>query len=261
MLHNNDLFAIAQFLPGTLNVRLAGKVFRQATEPKRTIYKDIDDLNWVLNENRYDARSVVEIAKEAIRRENVMLLQQFDIDVINHMLLIPAITESGIKGHVHTLEHLLSIQGINQKVAKEGCQYAAVKAAGCGHLQFLQALHAKGITMSFAVLREAVQFQHVECVKWLIQKQQGWNIMFSGSLTEIAASTGDLNMMKMLVDNGCPWGRCTTSLAASKGHLDVIEWAYRNGCEWDPETLKSATQEGHTHIIEWATKNGYENYG
>ena len=44
-----------------------------------------------------------------------------------------------------------------------------------------------------------------------------------------AARNGDLEMLKALRANDCPWDKATCWFAAEHGHLEVLKWARENG--------------------------------
>ena len=49
---------------------------------------------------------------------------------------------------------------------------------------------------------------------------------------------GNLEFLKYLHENGCPWDKSTCEFAAKSGHLDCLKYAHENGCPWDHETCK-----------------------
>ena len=61
-----------------------------------------------------------------------------------------------------------------------------------------------------------------------------------GTETSIAAAErGDLEMLRWLRSEGCPWNEETCTAAASEGHLDVLKYLHENGCPWNEETWVS----------------------
>src|SRR5438105_4179141 len=51
-----------------------------------------------------------------------------------------------------------------------------------------------------------------------------------------AALYGQLDCLKYLHENGCPWDSFTCYHAAGNGHLDCLKYAHENGCPWDEGT-------------------------
>ena len=87
---------------------------------------------------------------------------------------------------------------------------------------------------------------------------------FTGKIHEIeatvlhqeAAAKGQLEVLKWLRANGCPWDEKTCASAAQAGHLEVLQWARANGCPWDAQTCSRAAWSGHLEIMQWARANG-----
>jgi|SRR5579872_1957473 len=73
-----------------------------------------------------------------------------------------------------------------------------------------------------------------------------------------AAMKGDLELLKLLRSQGCPWDSRTTAFAAERGHFEVLQWARLNGCDWDARVCESAAYIGHLEMLQWARENGCE---
>jgi len=67
------------------------------------------------------------------------------------------------------------------------------------------------------------------------------------------AENGNLNILKWVRENGCPWNSSTCIKAASGGHLEILKWAHENGCPWDKEgCIRHAKK--YPEIISWIKK-------
>ena len=55
-----------------------------------------------------------------------------------------------------------------------------------------------------------------------------------------ATEYGNLEVIKWLKENGCPWDTRTCTFAALNGHLEVLKWLKENGCPWDTRTYSNA---------------------
>jgi hypothetical protein len=104
------------------------------------------------------------------------------------------------------------------------------------------------------------QADNLDYLKWAREvKQCAW-----GSRTiSIAASQGDLEMVKYCVENDCPmdWKACSN--AAHIGHLDVLKYLHEHGCPWNGETLYWALKNDHNDCFEYAMEQecpGCEEY-
>ena len=49
-------------------------------------------------------------------------------------------------------------------------------------------------------------------------------------LCHAAARSGQLEELKEMRENGCPWDRWTCTAAAERGHLEMQNWTRTNGC-------------------------------
>ena len=87
---------------------------------------------------------------------------------------------------------------------------------------------------------------------------------FTGKIHEIeatvlhqeAAAKGQLEVLKWLRANGCPWDEKTCASAAQAGHLEVLQWARANDCPWDKWTCAAAAEGGHLEVLQWLRANG-----
>ena len=58
-----------------------------------------------------------------------------------------------------------------------------------------------------------------------------------------AAASGNLELVRWLRAEGCPWNRWTCSYAVNKGHVEVLSWVRENGAPWDAFTRDKAAVE------------------
>lgn len=66
-----------------------------------------------------------------------------------------------------------------------------------------------------------------------------------------AAAIGDLEMLKWLRDERCPWDAGVTVAAAQGGHLEVLKWARQNGCQINFSTSMYVAEIGHLEILKF----------
>ena len=72
----------------------------------------------------------------------------------------------------------------------------------------------------------------------------------------LSAKCGNLDNMKWLKENDCPFGDDTFKSAAEFGNLDNMNWLKENDCPWsiiypcEAECLK-------TEVIQWFKENDY----
>ena len=75
-------------------------------------------------------------------------------------------------------------------------------------------------------------------------------------LCEACASSGQLEELKALRADGCPWDEGTCSGAERSGHLEVLQCLRANGCPWSDSTCSMAAEGGHLDVMQWARANG-----
>ena len=73
---------------------------------------------------------------------------------------------------------------------------------------------------------------------------------------EQMALNGNLELLKVLRENGCPWDETTCGSAARNGHLESLKYAHENGCPWDETTCSNAAKFGHLECLKYAHENG-----
>ena len=70
-----------------------------------------------------------------------------------------------------------------------------------------------------------------------------------------AARFGNLEILKYLHENGCPWYSDTCSSAADGGHLMCLTYAHEHGCKWEEDTCSFAAKKGHIKCLKYAHEN------
>ena len=118
--------------------------------------------------------------------------------------------------------------------------------------------------MRDAVAATGLEFEELDeddavelgCLSALKHLQRGGRPSRRERLCEAAARSGQLQELKALRENGCPWNEGTCSYAAEVGHFEVLQWARANGCPWDTQTCEFAAEHGHLEVLQWARTNG-----
>lgn len=88
---------------------------------------------------------------------------------------------------------------------------------------------------------------NLENMKWLKENGCPWDANTFAS----AAKNGNLDNMKWLKENGCPWDANTFANTAEIGNFDNMKWLKENGCPWDERTSDQAAKNKHNHIVNW----------
>ena len=137
------------------------------------------------------------------------------------------------------------------------CEQAALHA----HLEMLALLRAQGLCHYDAALHAAAASNRREVFLWCEAVEPGKvahelsGETFMRPLCESAAYGGHIDMLQLLREKGCPWGKMVVVSAVEGGHLQAVQWLLRNGCPWKDRVLVRASKFGHLPIIEWALLN------
>ena len=92
----------------------------------------------------------------------------------------------------------------------------------------------------------------LEILKWLRSEGCPWD----ASACAAAARGGQLEMLKWLRSECCPWNGRECSGAAQWGHLEILKWLRSKGCPWDKWTCQGAAQGGQLEILKWLRSKG-----
>ncbi len=71
-------------------------------------------------------------------------------------------------------------------------------------------------------------------LKWWIDNK---DYKLTKMTSRCIAFSGNLELLKWVRSNGCPWDDDTCFYAAYGGHLKVLKWARSNGCPCECGTL------------------------
>jgi hypothetical protein len=72
-----------------------------------------------------------------------------------------------------------------------------------------------------------------------------------------AASKGHVAMCKYLHSRQCPWSVHSTERAAFGGHVDLLRWLIDTGCPFEAcELCKEAAAKGHVEVLTYLQQQG-----
>ena len=128
----------------------------------------------------------------------------------------------------------------------------------------LARLPAVSRAMRAAVAGMVLQFKELDekravelgCLSALQRRQRQGRLSRQEYLCQAAAKSGQLQELKVLRENSCPWDEKTCSGAAEGGHFEVLQWAHANGCPCNANTCAYAAEGGHLEVLQWARANG-----
>ena len=95
-------------------------------------------------------------------------------------------------------------------------------------------------------------FDTKSTLSWALERCSEYKEGFCAEM----ARKGNLELLKFLHENGCPWDEKTCSKAALNGHLECLKYARENRCDWDEMTCEAAAENGHLECLKYAHENG-----
>ena len=124
----------------------------------------------------------------------------------------------------------------------------------------------RAIKRSGVQLRKAFKigdFDTKSTISWALEKCPEYK---KARFCEQMARNGNVELLKVLHEKGCPWDIWTCYEAAKYGHLECLKYAHENGCPWDlfedvdedteEDTCSNAAHNGHLECLKYAHKNG-----
>ena len=98
----------------------------------------------------------------------------------------------------------------------------------------------------------------LELLKWVREEK---NCDWDELTIYMAASQGNLEMLKYCVANKCPIDENACARAAQNGHLEVLKYLREEAkAPWDSDTAAGAALKGHLHILEYLVERKYDKY-
>ena len=95
-------------------------------------------------------------------------------------------------------------------------------------------------------------FDTKSTISWALEKCNEEKERFCSRM----ALNGNLDLLKYLHENGCPWDQSTCTCASLVGHLECLQYAHENECPWDEDTCKYAAEKGHLECLKYLHENG-----
>jgi hypothetical protein len=98
----------------------------------------------------------------------------------------------------------------------------------------------------------------LELLKWVREEK---NCDWDELTIYMAASQGNLEMLKYCVANKCPIDENACARAAQNGHLEVLKYLREEAkAPWDFLTATWAAENGHLHILEYLVERKYDQF-
>ncbi len=95
-------------------------------------------------------------------------------------------------------------------------------------------------------------FDTKSTISWALEKCNEEKERFCSRV----ALNGNLDLLKYLHENGCPWDQSTCTCASLVGHLECLQYAHEKECPWDEITCHYAVENGNLECLKYAHENG-----
>jgi hypothetical protein len=120
--------------------------------------------------------------------------------------------------------------------------------------RFIFSVGIKASSIDITTLKRAVFVGCLDVVKYM--RNSDGRLRGNTITAASAAAGGNLEVLKYLHDNGCPWDRKTIMSAAEYGKLECIKYAHTNGVEWNEYACHKAAKGGHLETLKYLHDNG-----
>ena len=114
----------------------------------------------------------------------------------------------------------------------------------------------RAVKRSGVQLRDAFKigdFDTKSTISWALEKCSEYK---KARFCEQMARNGNVELLKVLHEKGCPWDQSTCYNAAKNGHLECLQYAHENGCRWNKWTCSNAAQYGNLECLKYLHENG-----
>lgn len=85
---------------------------------------------------------------------------------------------------------------------------------------------------------------------------RGWSWSATPEVTVYATRSNNLEGLKRLLENGCPWHPDSTICAIRTFYIKLLTFVHENGCPWHPGTCLQAAYHGSLECLQYAHTHG-----
>lgn len=154
-----------------------------------------------------------------------------------------------VGGHLRVVEKLFRLKRRDDDIRWVDLMLAAVEF---GRLEILAWIVTKTRDRCIGVMILAAVEGNLDVMRLLRDNGFPWD----QRVCNFAAKRGHLECLKFAREGGCPWGSSVCLNAAKGGHLECLKYAHEGGCPWDIDTCESAAKGGHLECLEYARERG-----
>jgi hypothetical protein len=141
----------------------------------------------------------------------------------------------------------------------QGCPWSALLlelAARRGYFELVRWCFEHGCCFEDAseAMLSAVDSGSVELMAWMLQQP---GMQLCEKVMSICVFRGHMALCQYLHAQQCPWNTVATSQAALDGHIDILRWLLDNGCPCDEhKTGLSAGEGGSIEVLTYMQQQG-----
>jgi ankyrin repeat protein len=155
--------------------------------------------------------------------------------------------------------------------------YIYKKAASMGCIEVLKYIRSVGCVIGREVYSSAIYAGKLDVIKYLesidIRNNNDYILAAESGQFEIfkhvytlghndlylfyrAVHGGNIDIVKFLYSQGCPWDEYACQIAASRGYFDILKYLHENGCLWNDDVTYGAAEKGNLKVLNYAVTHG-----
>lgn len=169
------------------------------------------------------------------------------------------------KGRFATVRWLHEVKGCPLSSAYFN---SAIIAGNFGFLKWLRTVGCPYPEDPYLLCSQAAWQERLDILEWLV----GIGCKMRPEIASIVSARGNIEMLKWVVNNteGFQWSARCVAEASRNGHLEMLKFLLENGCpmsnnrfgtysKWDDwSAMARAAGGGHWHVVQWLVEQGYE---
>lgn len=147
-----------------------------------------------------------------------------------------------------------SREGILWNAKENNCPMYLDCASQGGHVDTMRWLHANGFVFNHLAMKYTITaVVSLDLLK--IMLELGCPLI-NAALSK-AAACNRRDILEWLRSVGRAWHKCATQGAAENGHLDLLIWLHESGCPLCNDSLEAAASHGHLEVVKWIFNHGF----
>ena len=101
------------------------------------------------------------------------------------------------------------------------------------------------------MIKAGAYIESIKTIKRAREHGSDWcNVM------TIIIKNGNLEILKYLHENGCPWDEDSCYNASENGNLEVLKYLHENNCPWNSNSSAAASHNKQLECLKYLHENG-----